>query len=117
VLIAEDPLAGACDLAIVLVLGDVALRCEELAALIAATSCPPARARSCAPWTYATPSAIVIGAWSSARPPRVRSCGWDRERTRGFGAPAGDAPLFITLGRRRRDGSYSRVGGRCRQPR
>jgi site-specific recombinase XerC len=31
--IAEDPLAGACDLAIVLVVGDVALRCEELAGL------------------------------------------------------------------------------------
>lgn len=40
---------------------------------------------------------------------------WDRERARAFGAPAGDAPLFITLGTRRRDGSYSRVGGRCGQ--
>jgi hypothetical protein len=38
---------------------------------------------------------------------------WDRERTRAFGAPSGDASLFITLGRRRRDGTYTRVGGRC----
>jgi hypothetical protein len=40
---------------------------------------------------------------------------WDRERTRAFGAPSGVAPLFITLGRRRRDGTYTRVGGRCGQ--
>ncbi len=38
-----------------------------------------------------------------------------RERNRAFGAPADDAPLFITLGRRRRDGTYTRVGGRCGQ--
>ena len=40
---------------------------------------------------------------------------FDRERARAFGAPADDAPLFITLGRRRRDGTYTRVGGRCGQ--
>ena len=41
---------------------------------------------------------------------------WDRERERAFGPASGDAPLFITLGRRRRDGTYTRVGGRCGQP-
>ena len=41
---------------------------------------------------------------------------WDRERARAFGAPADDDPLFITLGQRRRDGTYVRVGGRCSQP-
>ena len=40
---------------------------------------------------------------------------WDRERARVFGAPADDAPLFITLGTRRRDGTYTRAGGRCGQ--
>jgi hypothetical protein len=40
---------------------------------------------------------------------------WDRERARALGpAPAG-APLFITLGRRRRDGTHTRIGGRCTQ--
>ena len=40
---------------------------------------------------------------------------WDRERTRALGQPADDAPLFITLGTRRRDGTYTRVGGLCGQ--
>jgi integrase len=40
---------------------------------------------------------------------------WDRERARAFGAGADDAPLFITLGRRRRDGSYAHLGRRCGQ--
>jgi integrase len=40
---------------------------------------------------------------------------WERERTRAFGTPAGDVPLFITLGRRRTDGTYTRVGRRCGQ--
>ena len=38
-----------------------------------------------------------------------------RERSSALGAPADDALLFITLGTRRRDGSYTRVGGRCGQ--
>ncbi len=41
---------------------------------------------------------------------------WDRERIQAFGPEADDAPLFITLGRRRRDASYTRLGGPCGQP-
>jgi integrase len=40
---------------------------------------------------------------------------WERERTRVLGPAADDAPLFITLGRRRRDGTHLAVGGRCGQ--
>ena len=41
---------------------------------------------------------------------------WERERARVLGAPARDAPLFITLGRRKADGTYVGVGRRCGQP-
>lgn len=41
---------------------------------------------------------------------------WERGRRDAFGLVADDAPLFITLGRRRRDGTYVAVGGRCGQP-
>ena len=40
---------------------------------------------------------------------------WDRERTRALGESGPGDPLFVTLGRRRRDGSYARPGGRCGQ--
>jgi site-specific recombinase XerD len=41
---------------------------------------------------------------------------WDRQRAATLGPSADDAPLFITLGRRRRDGTYTSVGRRCHQP-
>ncbi len=41
---------------------------------------------------------------------------WERERARVLGPLADNAPLFITLGRRRLDGCYIGVGGRCGQP-
>jgi integrase len=41
---------------------------------------------------------------------------WDRQRAAELGPSGDDAPLFITLGRRRRDGSYTAVGRRCHQP-
>jgi len=80
----------------------------------AATSCPLAGARGCA---------LDVRHGKGDRRRRVKLgtdatraiVRWDRERARAFGAPAGDAPLLITLGRRRRDGSYTRVGGRCGQ--
>ena len=72
--IADDPLAGARDLAIVLVLGDAGLRCEELASSSDATSCPRARAPCCAPWTCDTARAIASGASSSAPTRPARSC-------------------------------------------
>jgi hypothetical protein len=34
---------------------------------------------------------------------------WDREHARAFGAPPDNAPSFVTLGRRRRDGTYTRA--------
>ena len=67
---------------------------------------------------------------SSLRSPRIpedRSCGSSSSYRRtgastaaafhatGKPTPALGAPLFITLGRRRRDGSYARLGGRCGQ--
>jgi integrase len=41
---------------------------------------------------------------------------WERARAGALGPTTDDAPLFITLGRRRRDGRYVKVGGRCGQP-
>ena len=41
---------------------------------------------------------------------------WDQQRTAAFGPSPDDAPLFITLGRRRRDGTYTSPGARCHQP-
>ena len=113
--IADDPLVGARDLAIVRVLGDAGLRCEELAQLQRHDFLPARKG--------ARMRALDVRHGKGDRQRRVRLSDaatraivrWDRERTRAFGAPAGDAPLFITLGTRRRDGSYTRVGGRCGQ--
>jgi integrase/recombinase XerD len=113
--IPDDPLAGTRDLAIVLVLGDTGLRCEELAALERRDFLPArkgARLRT-----------LDVRHGKGDRQRRVRLSTqatrtivrWDRERTRAFGEPGPGAPLFITLGRRCRDGSYPRVGGRCGQ--
>jgi site-specific recombinase XerD len=113
--IADDPLAGARDLAIVLVLGDAGLRCEELAELERRDFLPARKG--------AQLRALDVRHGKGDRQRRVKLgpdvaraiVRWDRERTRAFGAPAADGPLFITLGKRRRDGSYTRVGGRCGQ--
>jgi integrase/recombinase XerD len=113
--IADDPLTGARDLAIVLVLGDAGLRCEELAHLQRRDFLPARKG--------AQLRALDVRHGKGDRQRRVKLgtdaaraiVRWDRERARAFGSPASDAPLFITLGRRRRDGTYTRVGGRCGQ--
>ena len=113
--IADDPLAGTRDLAIVLVLGDAGLRCEELAALQRRDFLPARRG--------AKLRALEVRHGKGDRQRRVRLSGaatraivrWDRERARALGDPSPGDPLFITLGRRRRDGSYARLGGRCGQ--
>jgi site-specific recombinase XerD len=113
--IADDPLAGARDHAIALVLGDGGLRCEELAGLDRRDFLPARKG--------AKLRALDVRHGKGDRQRRVKLSTraaaaimrWDRERARALGpAPAG-APLFITLGRRRRDGTYTRVGGRCTQ--
>lgn len=113
--IADDPLAGARDLALVLVLGDAGLRCEELAELQRRDFLPARKG--------AQLRALDVRHGKGDRQRRVKLSAaasraivrWDRERTRTLGAPTDDAALFITLGRRRRDGSHTRVGGRCGQ--
>jgi site-specific recombinase XerD len=41
---------------------------------------------------------------------------WDRVRTRALGEPGPGHALFVTLGRRKADGSYADVGRRWGQP-
>ena len=114
--IADDPLAGARDVALVLVLGDAGLRCEELAGLERRDFL---RARA-----GAKLRALDVRHGKGDRQRRVKLSAraaqaivrWDRARTAAFGPAADDAPLFITLGRRRRVGTYVRPGGRCGQP-
>ena len=106
-------MAGARNLAIVLVLGDAGPRCEELGRL-ERRAFLPTRQR-------AKLRALHVRHGKGDRHRRVKLSDraahaivrWDRERTRAFEPPAHDAPLFITLGSRRRDGSYTRVGRRC----
>ena len=113
--IADDPLAGARDLAILRVLGDAGLRCEELAHLERRDFLPARRG--------AHLRVLDIRHGKGDRRRRVSLSTqaaraivrWDRERARVLGPPTEHAPLFITLGARRRDGTYSRVGGRCGQ--
>lgn len=114
-MIADDPLAGARDHAIVLVLGDAGLRCEELANLQRRDFLPARKG--------AKLRALDVRHGKGDRQRRVKlstaaaraTVRWDRERTRTLGPAADDAPLFITLGTRRRDGSYTRTGGHCGQ--
>ena len=97
-------------------LGDAGLRCEELAGLERRDFLPARKG--------AQLRALDVRHGKGDRQRRVRLSAdatraivrWDRERARALGPPADDAPLFITLGQRRRDGSYARVGGRCGQP-
>jgi site-specific recombinase XerC len=111
----DDPLVGRRDLAIVLVLGGAALRCEELARLERRDFLPARRGAGL--------RALDVRHGKGDRPRRVELSSdaaraivrWDRQRTSLLGQPADDAPLFITLGSRRRDGSYTRPGGGCGQ--
>ena len=114
--IADDPLAGARDLAIVLVLGDGGLRCEELAGLqrvdfVAARKGAKLRALEVRHGKGDRGRTVKLSERASRAIVR-----WERERAALLGAPARDAGLFITLGRRRADGSYAGVGRRCGQP-
>ena len=113
--IADDPLAGARDLAILRVLGDAGLRCEELAGLERRDFLPArdgAKLRALEVRHGKGDSQRRVKLGNDAARAIVR---WERERTRVLGPAADDAPLFITLGRRRRDGSHLAVGGRCGQ--
>ena len=113
--IADDRVAGTRDLAIVLVLGEAGLRCEELAALQRRDFLPARKG--------AKLRALDVRHGKGDRQRRVRLSGaatraivgWDRERARALGEPGAGDHLFMTLGRRRRDGSYARLGGRCGQ--
>lgn len=114
--IADDPLAGARDLAIMLVLGDAGLRCEELAGL--------QRVDFVAARKGAKLRALQVRHGKGDRGRTVKLSGraaraivrWERARTALLGAPAHDGALFITLGRRKADGTYASVGRRCGQP-
>jgi integrase/recombinase XerC len=113
--IADDPLAGARDLAIVRVLGDAGLRCEELAGLerrdfLPARDGAKLRALEIRHGKGDSQRRVKLG--NQVTRAIVR---WERERTRVFGPAADDAPLFITLGRQRRDGTHLSAGGRCGQ--
>jgi site-specific recombinase XerD len=114
--IADDALAGARDLAIVLVLGEAGLRCEELAGLrrddfIAARKGAKLRALEVHHGKGDRGRTVKLSERASRAIVR-----WDRERTAALGAPPRDAALFITLGRRKTDGTYASVGRRCGQP-
>ena len=111
----RDRLMGSRDLAIVRALGDAGLRCEELAALERRDFLP---ARQGAQLRVLH---VRFGKGDRQRkvkltPTAARAIvAWERERARALGPAPGHAPLFITLGRRRRDGSYTRPGGRVGQ--
>jgi len=108
--IVDDELRGRRDLAITLVLCDVGLRCEELCRL-ERRDFLPARAgarrrrldvrygkggrRRKVPLSDRAAAAIVR---------------WDELRERHLGPAEPKSPLFVMLGRRRRDGSYVHPG-------
>ncbi len=117
--VARDPVQGWRDVAIVRVLADAGLRCEELLGLERRDFLPKrkgARLRALR---------IRHGKGNRRRtveltPAATRAVReWD-ERRRTLGPPPGEPdlaasqwPLFCTLGRRRRDGSYTRLGDRA----
>ena len=111
----RDRLMGARDLAIVRVLGDAGLRCEELTAL---------ERRDFLPARHGARLRVLhvrFGKGDRQRKVKLTPTAtraivvWERERARALGPAPAHAPLFITLGRRRRDGSYTRPGGRVGQ--
>lgn len=114
--LARDRLLGARDLAIVRTLGDAGLRCGELAGLerrdfLAARHGADVRVLH-----------VRLGKGDRQRKVKLTPTAaaaivaWERERALTLGAGAAHAPLFITLGRRRRDGSYTRPGARVGEP-
>lgn len=113
---ARDPLLGWRDVAIVRVLGEAGLRCEELIRLERRTSSRLAAALSSARLRSATARVIADGGCDSRRRRRRPCCAGTASaeaRTRWTGGPGPEAPLFVTLGRRRRDGTYTRPGRPC----
>lgn len=99
-----------------LVLGDGGLRCEELAGLqradfVAARKGAKLRALEVRHGKGDRGRTVKLSERASRAIVR-----WERERAAVLGAPARDAALFITLGRRRADGTYAGVGRRCGQP-
>jgi site-specific recombinase XerD len=113
--IADDTLRGVRDHAIVLVLGDAGLRCEELSHLQvrdfrAAREGAQLRALDVRHGKGDRARVVKLSPRTSRAIVR-----WDRERTRTLGAPHDTDPLFITVGRRGRDGTYQRAGARCSQ--
>jgi len=112
----RDQVQGARDVAIVRVLGDAGLRCEELAHLDRRDFLPARRG--------ARVRVLDVRLGKGARQRHVRLTpsaarslvAWDRARTTAFGPAPADAPLFVTLGRRRRNGSYAHPGRRCHEP-
>ena len=110
-------LAGARDLAIVLVLGDAGVRAEQLAG-VDRQDVTAARKGS-----KLRTMRVRHGKGDRGRTVKLserttpRDLRWERERAGVLGTPARDAPLFITtLGRRKADGTYVSVGGRWGQP-
>ena len=117
--IAHHPLQGWRDLAIIRTLGDAGLRCEELTGL--------ERRDFVAKRRGAKLRALDVRRGKRNRRRRVELkpqaeralLKWDELR-RDLGPPPGEEelppsrwPLFVTLGRRRRDGSYTRLGQRA----
>jgi len=100
----------------VLVLGEGGLRCEELAGLrrddfVAARK--GAKLRALEVRHGKGDRGRTVKPSERASRAIVR---WERERATMLSAPAHDAALFVTLGRRRADGTYASVGRRCGQP-
>jgi len=117
--IAHHPLQGWRDLAIVRTLGDAGLRCEELVDLerrdfVAKRKGAQLRALDVRHGKRNRRRKVEL------KPQAERALQkWDELR-RELGPPPGEEnlppsrwPLFVTLGRRRRDGSYTRLGRRA----
>ena len=100
-----------------LVLGDAGLRCEELAGLERRDFLPARKGAKLRALEVRHGKGDRAAARQAQRArDRARSCAGTANAPARSAPPADDAPLFITLGRRRRDGSYTRVGRRCGQP-
>lgn len=114
--LARDRLLGTRDLAIVRTLGDAGLRCSELAGL--------ERRDFLAARQGAETRVLHVRFGKGDRQRRVKLTptaaaaivAWEHERARTLGPADAQAALFVTLGRRRRDGSYTRPGGRVSEP-
>jgi integrase/recombinase XerD len=111
--VVDDALRGQRDLAIVLVLGDAGLRCEELCRL-ERRDFLPARAGA-----RRRRLDVRYGKGGRRRKvplsDRAAIVRWDELREAQLGPADAKARLFMTLGRRRRDGSYVYPGGALTQ--